>query len=332
MENNGIYVEIENSVLHRYIAHNGEITQIEESTFADEIINNLELDIGFYEKSIDKLAEIFDVENKEITSIEPEYFDKICSIVLRLAEGIMENDIIMSELLYADLIISTDVKGNYSFESCLTAMKKVMQILRDSLGMIYLMDQLMYENCEYNDVEKWFNERILPESDLFVHVFKSEFLNRRPNENEPNLTQLYFFSSFVDYFTFMVINFSQQKRQLRRCQCCGNYFIPRTKKNTLYCDRAMMKDGRTCKQAAPKLINRLKQKEDILLEKYERVRNRNYKRYERGSCKLDYEQTEKDLSYGEYMNWLKAAKEAKKLYVIGQISAEEFEKIIEMLK
>ena len=87
-------------------------------------------------------------------------------------------------------------------------------------------------------------------------------------------------------------------------------------------------DGKTCKQVAPKLIQKLKKQQDILLAEYDRVKNRNYKRFERGEWKLPGKETENDMSFEKYTAWLMQAQAARRAYLCGEISGEEFEKAL----
>lgn len=44
-------------------------------------------------------------------------------------------------------------------------------------------------------------------------------------------------------------------------------------------------------------MQKLKKQQDTLLAEYDRVKNRNYKRFERGEWKLPGDETEKDMSF-----------------------------------
>lgn len=87
-------------------------------------------------------------------------------------------------------------------------------------------------------------------------------------------------------------------------------------------------DGKTCKQVAPKLFQKLKKQQDTLLAEYDRVKNRNYKRFERGEWKLLGKETEKDMSFEQYTAWLMQAQAARRAYLCGEISGVEFEKAL----
>ena len=110
------------------------------------------------------------------------------------------------------------------------------------------------------------------------------------------------------------------------CQCCGRFFIPKTKKKTLYCDR-VIKDGKTCKELGPRLKHKRAAMNQKVIEEFDRARQRMYKRYERAK---DVNQTpsERDLSLSEFYEWLEPATRARDLFLAGEMSEEEALKII----
>ena len=65
----------------------------------------------------------------------------------------------------------------------------------------------------------------------------------------------------------MEMYFRQPKR-IARCAHCWNYFLPKTKKETLYCDREW-EDEKTCKQLGPIAQRRVDRYYDTALELFE---------------------------------------------------------------
>lgn len=101
------------------------------------------------------------------------------------------------------------------------------------------------------------------------------------------------------------------------CRCCGNFFISKNKNNTLYCDRVFTTDGKTCKQAAPKLMAKYKRQNDEIFDEYER-----------GFCKLDNEKTDKDLTRKQYNDWLERVNMALRQFKQEAISRDDFMVVI----
>ena len=141
------------------------------------------------------------------------------------------------------------------------------------------------------------------------------------------LTTQYHFRSAVDYYHFLLLQFVSDYPAVAWCHCCGRYFIPKTKKKTLYCDR-ILKDGKTCKEWGPVLKHRQKAAQVSVVEEFDRAKRRMYKRYERAEF-FNKEPSEKDLSYEEYYQWLDRAARARDDYLAGKLPAEEALSIIQ---
>ena len=141
------------------------------------------------------------------------------------------------------------------------------------------------------------------------------------------LTTQYHFRSAVDYYHFLLLQFVSCHPAVAWCHCCGRYFIPKTKKKTLYCDR-ILKDGKTCKEWGPVLKHRQKAAQVSVVEEFDRAKRRMYKRYERAEF-FNKEPSEKDLSYEEYYQWLDRAARARDDYLAGKLPAEEALSIIQ---
>lgn len=67
-----------------------------------------------------------------------------------------------------------------------------------------------------------------------------------------------------------------------------------------------------------------------VVEEFDRAKQRMYKRYERAEF-INKEPSEKDLSYGEYYQWLDRAAKARDDYLAGKLSTEEALNIIQTL-
>lgn len=143
------------------------------------------------------------------------------------------------------------------------------------------------------------------------------------------LTTRYHFRSVVDYYHFLLLHFVASKPNVALCQCCGRYFIPKTKKRTLYCDR-ILKDDKTCKKWGPVLKHKLASQRDEVIKAFDQAKRKMYKRYERAESGINQKPSEKDLSYAEYYEWLDAATKARDDYLAGKISKEEVLKTLNL--
>ena len=133
------------------------------------------------------------------------------------------------------------------------------------------------------------------------------------------LEKEYYVRNLLEYFAILVNYFLDMNLNIQRCKCCGDFFVAKTKRKTLYCDR-VLKNGRTCKEYGPKLSQRIQAKNDEILGAYDKAKNKMYKRMERLEL---FGETEKSISRSDYLYWLDKAQKAKQYYLDGKISAEE---------
>lgn len=143
---------------------------------------------------------------------------------------------------------------------------------------------------------------------------------------DDGISTRYHFRSAVDYYHFLLLHFVAAKTNVAFCQCCGRYFVPKTKSKTIYCDR-ILKDDKTCKYWGPILKHRLEAKDEVI-RAFGRVQKKMYKRYERTADGKE-KSTAKNLSYEEYYIWRDKAVQARDDYLNERITAEEALTIIE---
>lgn len=128
-----------------------------------------------------------------------------------------------------------------------------------------------------------------------------------------------FFDDVENYYAYLIFLFYNRKEMACECELCGRYFIPKTKKKTLYCDR-VFKDGKTCKEIGPGIKHKMQIEKDHVLETYEREKGKMYKRMERAQL---FGETPKSISVDEYFTWLDRAKRIKNRYLKEEITAED---------
>jgi len=128
-----------------------------------------------------------------------------------------------------------------------------------------------------------------------------------------------FFDDVEKYYAYLMFLFYNRKEMPCECELCGGYFIPKTKKKALYCDR-VFKDGKTCKEIGPGIKHKMQTEKDPVLETYEREKNKMYKRMERAQL---FGETPKSISADEYFAWLDKAKQVKNQYLKDEITAED---------
>ena len=204
-----------------------------------------------------------------------------------------------------------DFEDNGTAMCLMTTMNNIVEALREPLDTQYILYNYLKSRSEFDTHEDWL-ETILSEGYFFHRDYPCEMINYDLFTNEPKLSQAFFFDNYTDYFVFLFLKFAEQQRRVLECPCCGKLFVPKSNRAEVYRDRVLI-DDKTCKQIAPKLARKLKQRNDPLLEEYEKAKNRNYKRVER------YENAYKSsgvmrLTFNEYKAWLDKASEMKRRF------------------
>ncbi len=116
---------------------------------------------------------------------------------------------------------------------------------------------------------------------------------------------------------------SCKKHTIRKCQNCGQYFIPHNLKETKYCNELFEETGKTCKQIGKELAYRKSLQEDSLLDKYR-------KRYMSLASSVSHYGTDRAIE--KFEKYKKDGAIMKKKYLNKEITPKEFEKWIESTK
>ena len=134
------------------------------------------------------------------------------------------------------------------------------------------------------------------------------------------LSTEYIFQGFEQYYRFVLQLFVASKPNIKKCQYCGGYFIPKNKRNTKYCDR-VIRDGKTCKEIAPQLKHKERVAANRVLSELDRVGKMLYSRLNRTGD--DKEPSIIDITDAEYQAWISTATDAKKRYFAGELTDDE---------
>ena len=117
--------------------------------------------------------------------------------------------------------------------------------------------------------------------------------------------------------------FRQEQKRIARCEHCWHYFIPKTKKETRYCDREW--EEKSCKYWGPLARRRINEAQDNALEAYEILHHRNELRYDHYVNKIStVRESGFQLDVMAYGDWSEMAQDLRRAYLDGKISAEEF--------
>ena len=162
---------------------------------------------------------------------------------------------------------------------------------------------------------------------LLDHTFQETYYINRKKQTELGLTKCYFFDSAANYLNFLLLNLIQLNPNICLCQNCGELFVAKTKKKTLYCDRIQPDSNKTCSEIGPK--NRAELQSTLFgFEDYGKAVERNYQRAKRTE---EYYVKDKQLEWDEYFYWLERAQQAKKQWLNEEISDDDFLDIVREL-
>ena len=158
-------------------------------------------------------------------------------------------------------------------------------------------------------------------------TFQETYYINRKKQTELGLTKCYFFDSAANYLNFLLLNLIQLNPNIFLCQNCGELFVAKTKKKTLYCDRIQPDSNKTCSEIGPK--NRAELQSTLFgFEDYGKAVERNYQRAKRTE---EYYVKDKQLEWDEYFYWLERAQQAKKQWLNEEISDDDFLDIVHEL-
>ena len=149
---------------------------------------------------------------------------------LETAEEIKINDIIMGQLLKASVLNVFSESDDGTAMYWLNIMNNVIYALREPLYFRAEMYRFLKENSECDNLDKWFEECVLTDDDLFSRSYELKYAKKDLKGLNPELIKMFFFKSYVEYYSFLLINFALIKKKVRICQCCGKFFIPKTKR------------------------------------------------------------------------------------------------------
>ena len=299
----GLYVTLGNdgSLKRTLVSISGE-TELEATTLNDEVILFSELIFDFYAFIVDRIrlsaAYLVTQDGDGKNTVDMRVFEFIQDTVQDLIEEFEEDDPLYGTLtrtIMEDRIPTADGSDTYP----VTAVEKIISELSAVMLTQFSVNNILRDMRFHVPVDLDKKYRSLQEVE-FTQI--SSFSNLHTPE--------YLFRSAADYYTFLVLHFIAAEPRVALCECCGRYFIPKTAKKTLYCDR-VLKDDKTCKDLGPALKHKLQA----------------HKRYER-ALDPNKKASKRDLSYAEYYEWLENATEARDAYLAGKLSEKDALKAI----
>lgn len=311
--NDGLYVNLKNkNIIERVMVRNDIVTELEPIDYRIDIQNFCDCDLSDFEDEIDRLyaLQYSDADEDKLRYIINKCYDIANEINLRnetlgaLLAGTF-SDIVCNKKLLLEFESRDSLK-----DAATTLTVRLLEILH-----IQRKVKNFFPCIANMDILGKYIDELVPKAVLYksIKVYESG-----------KETDYVFFDYVKYYYDYLMFLFYNRKEAVSECEFCNKYFIPKTKKKTLYCDR-VFKDGKTCKEIGPILKHKMLAENDLVLQTYNKEKNKMYKRMERADI---YGETPKAITPEEYFAWLDMASSAKNLYLNNELSQTEALEII----
>lgn len=317
----GLYVSLQNGgIIKRTLVTNKGETELDETTIGAELIWFAELDFSTYLDALIKIEDLAektedDGDPKNYGTVYLDIFDELLTEANELVYDIEDVYPALGSLMRFDLLDHTpkdDGTGMYVYNAKYAICEQIAEPVRFYILLREVLEDLSFGvPLDFEDKYATLTQGTVTQRYTFAGTLETE----------------YCFRSIKNYYKFLLINYLNSDPNVARCFCCGQYFIPKTRKTTLYCDR-VISNGKTCKEIAPVIKRKIAVDTDPVLKAFERTKQKMYKRYERATDSL--KKLSKGISIEKYWNWSEAASAARDKYLKGELTAEEALKIIEV--
>lgn len=248
-------------------------------------------DSGNYEKGADYLKKADAHYLSEVQATDPVYA-------------------LLTELLIADSTRNRKSKYNVIYE--------IVDCLRSPISVQLLTMDVLESLCANTPIQDLPNYPVIQKLTIpTVHTLGD------------TVTVQHVFRSYEQYYSFLLQQFIASKPNIVKCQYCGGYFIPKTKRKTLYCDR-IIRDGKTCKQIAPGENHKRLAAANRVIAEFDHSKNRMRRRLERTG--IDKKPSPIDITDERFCLWQSKATYAKKRYLAGELAEAEAMAIIHVPK
>ncbi len=289
----GIYIKFKNkNIIERVAVDDLDITELEPVDYRNELI-------ALYDYELPKIMDSYTVE------LAYDFADEILkdNIVLGILVKADIDKYLVHRKLIKDITKPEELKSKLETVSVrvklLPYMKervyKLLMCMRHKEILTGVLEVNMHDTVEYKVIKTRSGEEIL------------------------------FFDNTESYYEYLIFTFYLRNETVCECENCNRLFVPKTKKKTLYCDR-VFKDGKTCKQIGPMLKYKEQYENDLVLQTFEKEKNKMYKRMERN---YNFGETPKSITNNDYNTWLNNAVNAKNMYLNDELTEDEALRIIQ---
>lgn len=300
-------------------------TRLRGQSPAEELVSFVNFDFSAYQSSVERLWEEHDVFEERDEVPYEDYVD-FARQALPLAEQLSE----IAPVAYWDVLHHLDPATKMLYDGKpIFPSRKALAVLNALRHPYFIQNRLrnLFE-IGFADFERGTQQdrfRALEDTwpGLIDRTFPIRFLPEPSGAPVGTVREYALGDLYGLCLAELSLYFQQNRWRIVRCENCWRYFVPKTEAESRYCYGEM--DGKPCKQEGAKRMRRFRADTDESLAAYERLRRRLEERANR--LELAGPGGENHLiPFGrtQYEAWLDGAREAKKAYQAGGISAEEF--------
>lgn len=331
MHSRGLYVqtEDESTIGILMVTPDGKEKELANIIPAQDLLRVVEIDYSIYRKRVMQLQNLPLFQEK--LDIAMSEYEELVNTARRIPGLIEKVDPVGAFVVRRriEMILQQPDDGSASY--LLYSGQWIIQALMEPV-LTQLRLRNIFEVTFANTERKTQAERysILRETypQLFQHYFKVKYLQAEDGDMPFGNKVEYSINTLLELRMLELEMYFRQSNRIARCAHCWGYFMPKTKKETLYCDREW--DGeKTCKQLGPNAQRRIDQHNGNALAIFEVLRKRMGARYERYMDSGEKMDTEFMLNVDGYFDWSDEAKQARMDYLDGKITAEQFIQLID---
>ena len=332
MHNRGLYVQTDKvtQINILMVWPDGKEERIETVSPAEDLVDALEPDYRAYRTEIQRLRDEHPLFEEGIDIAESDYHDFLME-AMATAELLRNIDPVSYFVVVSKLDLALRIPDDGSASFLLYNGQRILYILEEPvLTQLQLRNifEVTFANTERaTQAERY---KILRETypQLFGYYFKVRHLPTEDGNMPFGKTKEYSINSLLELRMLELEMYFRQTNRIARCAHCWGYFMPKTKKETLYCDR-VRDGGKTCKQLGPNAQRRIDQHNDNALAVFEVLRKRMGARHERYMESGEKMNTGFILNVDGYFDWSDEARQARMDYLEGKITGEQFIHLID---
>jgi hypothetical protein len=326
MHSRGLYVQTENesTIDILMVTPEGKEMWISNIDPINDLIATIEIDYSEYRRRIFQLHDLPLFQEKlDIAVSEYEELVNCARKISNLLERIDPvGAFVVRRRIEMILQYPDDGSALYLLESGQRMIDALMEPVLTQLRLRNIFE-VTFANTERKTQAERYNILRKTYPQLFRHYFKVKRFPAEDGDMPFGKKVEYSINTLLELRMLELEMYFRQPKRIARCAHCWDYFVPKTKKETLYCDREWGGE-KTCKQLGPNAQRRIDQHHDSALAIFEVLRKRMGARYERFMLSNQKTNTEFVLDIDGYFDWSEMAKQARLDYIDGKISAEEF--------